>query len=604
MREAEEKTIVEAAVKERVEEEKRERVEEERIARTEEEKKARSEIEARRLMSEIQDAYNSVETLEKSVKDNIKRATVILSDVSIELEDDVKEREIQKAEELVQRAIVQHQQAKNTFKLAQELEASARDRMLISGFSENQVGNYLRKILSFDYNEGLITRMSEAEAGALQQEVSDAYNHAEELQNNTRRNITQAHDVLYDPSASLRMSIDDEIKQLVHQVLKEVEETKYAYDQAKNTLYAARYKMILGGNTRKYIDGYLIATSNYDNSLIVRMSASEAAGLQQVIKSAYLQVATSEDIARGKIDVSQMLCDTINSNSNIGRKEEEISRAAELIQAAIAEHQQAKDALKLAQNLEPVARYKMLLGGYSREKADDYLSAITPASYDTELLDSLPETEAARLQQEVNVAYAKANEFQNNVRTKLEEARSVLYAIEIIDERTKQLVEQVLAGVENVESRYEQTEFKLYNTKCKMILGSYSKEYVNNRLIAASEFDKNLIQKIPGSEVEELQTKTRNIYNEVARMEDSAQRKFDESKNILDNAESIQYPDVKKREVERAGEIRLQAMLELQEAEIERKKAQNIFEISKYKIFLGGITEDDANYQRLEYITQ
>ena len=383
-----------------------------------------------------------------------------------------------------------------------------------------------------------------------------------------------------------------------------VEETKYAYEQAKNTLYAARYKMILGGYTKEYIDGYLIATSGYDNNLIVRMSASEATGLQGEIQSIYNRLEAFEDVVRSKIEQTQTLCDTINSDSNIGRKEEEISKAAELMQTAIAEHQRANDALVMAQNLKPVAQYKMLLGGYSQVEADDYLSTITPTFYDSRLLDSLPETEAVALQQEVNDLYAQANEFQMGVSAKLEEAHSVLYAIEIIDDRTKQLVEQALEGVEDAEYRYERTEFKLYDSKCKMIMGSYSKEYVNSHLTITSEYDRNLISNIPKPEVEALQSKTREIFNEVTRIEDGAQRKLDESQNILNQAETIQYPDVKKREVARAGEIKLQAMIELQEAAIGREKAQNTFEISKYKLLLGGITEDDADYQRLEYTAQ
>ena len=604
---AEETARDEARAKARTEEEEREaRAEEERLARIEEERKAREEErygraknEAEILVENIQEVYTDVETYEKGAKDDMKRARAILSDVSIGLEDNVKELEMQKAEQMVQRAIIQHERARLAFERAQNLEASAKDEMLASGFSGIQADDYLLTLVPYDYNEALITRMPEAEAGALQQEVNDTYNQVEGLQNNTRDNITQAHDLLYSSE-----KINDEIKQLVQGALRGVEETKYAYDQAKNTLYAARYKMILGGYTKEYIDGYLIATSGYDNNLIVRMSESEATGLQGEIQSVYKRLTAFEDVTRSKIEQSQMLCDTINSDSNIGRKEEEISKVAALMKTAITQHQRANDALVMAQNLEPVAQYKMLLGGYSNEEADDYLSAITPALYDAGLLDSLPETEVVTLQQEVNDLYAKANEFQIGVSAKLEEAHSILYSIEIINDRTKQLVEQALEGVEDAEYRYERTEFKLYDSKCKMILGSYSKEYVNNQLLVSSEYDRNLISRIPAPEVEALQAKTRDTFNEVTRIEDGAQRKFDESQNILNNVETIQYPDVKRREAEKAGAIKLEAMLELQEAAVEREKAQNIFEISKYKLLLGGITEDDADYQRLEYTAQ
>ncbi|MFH1319819.1 MAG: hypothetical protein ABII90_04090 [Bacteroidota bacterium] len=512
----------------------------------------------------------------------------------------VKENKIQTAEKSIQQALIEHQQAKTTYEQVQNLELTMNEILSSSDFSEQERENYSRLISSLHYDESLFPTMSEAELNALQMEVKKKYSEAEEYQNNTRIKTENAHALLENAE-----TFDDQTIKFLEQVLKDIEQTKHQYNTAENLLYESKYKALLAGNIKEFVDDHLFATSNYDHSLLKRMSESEVKELLQYIQNKYNEIATLQNDVRSHVEEANTLCYTLNDEEHDKyAKEKELTKIAELMEQAKTKDQQAKNNFVLAQKLKQIAQYKMLLGGLSTTKVNNYINSIETVSYKPNLISTLSEAEAKEMQQEIREDYTSAETLQNSVRNKLDEARNILYSIKIIDEETIALLDDALWKVELVNFAYQDIEFKLFDSKCKMLLGAFSKDYVDNYLIATSSYDENLLIKLSKSEIDDFLGQVRIAFNNVIKLEDAAQAKIDEGKSIIMNAEKIEYPDVKEKEIIRGKELKTQGILEMEQVTTAEKVFDNIYLINKYKLLFGGITEEDADFQRLEYIPQ
>ena len=106
------------------------------------------------------------------------------------------------------------------------------------------------------------------------------------------------------------------------------------------------------------------------------------------------------------------------------------------------------------------------------------------------------------------------------------------------------------------------------------------------------------------AETDNLLGRTRGAYDVAVEIENAAQQKIDEAKQRIISAEKIEYPSERENEIQNAKKMKVEGILEMEAVPLAQNSARNLFLINSYKLLFGRIKREDADFQRLEYITQ